>query len=200
MSIEERIQQFKTMAEADPDNELGHFSLAKAYLDAGRPAEAVASFDRVLQINPGYSKAYQLKGEAQLKLDRKSDAIATLKQGMEVAQKRGDLMPRRAMAELLRDLGEHVGELEPAGGPAAAGAAGDAAFVCTRCGRPGGKMPERPFKGELGERIHREICAICWREWIGMGTKVINELGLALSDPRAQHAYDQHMKEFLMLE
>ena len=33
-----------------------------------------------------------------------------------------------------------------------------------------------------------------------MGTKVINELGLPLANPKAQEIYDQHMKEFLMLE
>ena len=41
-----RIEQFRKMAEADPDNELGHFSLGKAYLEADRPAEASQSFAR----------------------------------------------------------------------------------------------------------------------------------------------------------
>ena len=199
MSIEQKIQQFKTMAEADPENELGHFSLAKAYLEAGQAADAITSFERVLKLNPGYSKAYQLLAEAQLKLDHKTDAITTLKRGHEVATQRGDVMPRKAMADLLRQLGEPVAEpAAPAGAP---GEAADASgFTCTRCGRPHGKMPERPFKGPLGERIHREICSACWKEWIGMGTKVINELGLPLASPKAQEVYDQHMREFLMLE
>ena len=33
-----------------------------------------------------------------------------------------------------------------------------------------------------------------------MGTKVINELGLALSSQEGQDAYDQYMIEFLQLE
>ena len=32
----ERIERFRTMAEADPQNELGHFSLGRALMDAGR--------------------------------------------------------------------------------------------------------------------------------------------------------------------
>jgi Fe-S cluster biosynthesis and repair protein YggX len=32
-----------------------------------------------------------------------------------------------------------------------------------------------------------------------MGTKVINELRLPLSDPQAQRIFDQHMMEFLNL-
>ena len=202
MSNDAKIQQFKTMAEADPYNELGHFSLAKAYLDAGRAAEAIASFDRVLQINAGYSKAYQLRAEAQLKLGKRDDAIATLRRGMEVADQRGDRMPQKAMADLLRTLGVEVaGAVAPAAAPAPGSiAAADGAFQCARCGRPHGKLPEPPFKGELGARIHQRVCATCWREWIGMGTKVINELGLVLSTPRGAQLYDQHMKEFLMLE
>ena len=46
----------------------------------------------------------------------------------------------------------------------------------------------------------RNICGECWREWIGMGTKVINELRLPLSDPQAQKIWDQHIAEFLNLE
>ena len=33
-----------------------------------------------------------------------------------------------------------------------------------------------------------------------MGTKVINELGLILSSPAGQQAYDQYLVEFLQLE
>jgi len=47
--------------------------------------------------------------------------------------------------------------------------------------------------------IQEKICADCWREWIGMGTKVINELRLPLNDPRAQKEFDRHMYEFLNL-
>ena len=58
-------------------------------------------------------------------------------------------------------------------------------------------MPERPFSGELGDQIHGSVCGPCFREWIGQGTKVINELRLNLTEKSAQDVYDQHMKEFL---
>jgi len=61
-------------------------------------------------------------------------------------------------------------------------------------------LKERPFKGELGEKVLASVCADCWNEWIRMGTRVINELRLPLYDPQAQELYDQHLKEFLMLE
>ena len=48
--------------------------------------------------------------------------------------------------------------------------------------------------------IYNSTCADCWREWIGMGTKVINEMRLPLSDPQAQKIFDQQMIEFLNLK
>jgi Fe-S cluster biosynthesis and repair protein YggX len=72
-------------------------------------------------------------------------------------------------------------------------------LTCSRCGRPSAKMPERPFKGQLGEKVWANVCQACWREWIGTGTKVINEMGLQLADPRAQQVYDEHMQDFLQL-
>jgi len=89
-----RIERFKTMTEADPDNELGHFSLARAYMDAGLFADAVPELQRVLTLNTNFSKAYALLGQAQYLLGQKDFAIATLNQGYRIAHDRGDLMRR----------------------------------------------------------------------------------------------------------
>lgn len=197
----DRIAQFKNMTEADPQNEMGHFSLGKAYIDAGQFSDAITPLKRTLELNPTYSKAYQLLGEAQAKAGDNAVAIATLTTGFDVADQRGDRMPRDAMADLIRELGGSPPQPKNVQPEAPAETAvGDGSFTCSRCGRPSGKLPDRPFKGELGQRIWDNICQVCWREWIAMGTKVINELGLSLSDPRAQKMYDEHMKEFLQLE
>jgi len=186
------------MAEADPQNEMGHFSLGKAYLDAGQAADAVTPLKRTLELNPTHSKAYQLLGDAQAKLGDSAAALETLTTGFKVADERGDRMPRDAMATLITELGGTVPQsMAPATATAAVPEGSD--LICSRCGRPAAKMAERPFKGELGEKVHANVCEICWREWIMMGTKVINELGLQLADPRAQRMYDEQMIEFLQL-
>src|ERR1051326_4886662 len=106
-----RIEQFRKMAADDPGNELGHFSIGRAYLDAGMSQEAIAALQRSLEINPKLSKAYQLIGEAQLALGRREEAIATLTTGAKVANERGDLMPRNAMTAKLKELGAEVPEM-----------------------------------------------------------------------------------------
>jgi Fe-S cluster biosynthesis and repair protein YggX len=76
-----------------------------------------------------------------------------------------------------------------------------------RCQRPGcqagpyaRQLPAPPMNDEVGRRIHATVCADCWREWLAMGVKVINEMRLDLSDERAQEVYDNYMKEYLGLQ
>lgn len=199
MDIEQRISQFKNMTEADPENELGHFSLGKAYMEAERFAEAEASLRRTLTLNAQQSKAMAMLGRSLVGQDRKDEAIEVLTKGYAMAAERGDVLPRDEMATLLKELGAAAPEVKSAA-PERKGTAGADGFRCSKCGRPHGKLDRPPFRGSLGEKIHGTICADCWDEWIRMGTKVINEMGLPLADPRAQAIYDEHMTEFLGLE
>lgn len=200
----QRIAQFQKMANDDPNNELGHFSLGKAYLEAGRPDDAVPSLQRVIELRRSMSKAYQLLGEAYEKLGRRENAVEIMRQGITVADELGDVMPRDAMVRLLESWGETPPKLKTTTGPAGVEPFGStsaaAGFRCSRCGRPDSQLPKPPFKGALGQRVFQSVCAMCWREWIPTGTKVINELGLLLSSPAGQQAYDQYMQEFLQLE
>lgn len=198
-----RIAQFKQMAEADPTNELGHMSLGKIYLQANRFGEAAASLARVVDLNPKLSKAYQLLGEAHDGAGDRDKAIKVVTHGVTIADGQGDRMPRDAMAKMLAEWGAPVptfaaaSQTEAAGGTKHVAADG---FTCIRCGRPGGQLEKAPFKGDLGRKVFDHVCTSCWREWIGAGTKVINELGLVLSTSAGQQAYDQYMTEFLQLE
>ena len=199
MEIEERIAGFKNMADADPENELGHFSLGKAYVDAQRYDEACACFRRVIELQSGFSKVYQHLGEALRSLGKDAEAVTTLTDGYRVAAERGDIMPRDAMANLLRELGQTPPEVETKAPAATVAAPSGDTVSCCHCSQNAPKMDERPFKGELGEKVLAHVCEACWKEWIGMGTKVINELQLDFSNPEAGKTYNSHMIEYLQL-
>src|SRR3954447_15072409 len=100
-----RIEQFRKMAADDPNNELGHFSLGRALLESGQPAEAAKSFQRVIALNPNIAKAYQLLADAQLATNHREYAVQTLTEGVKVAHRRGESMPKSAMSEKLKELG-----------------------------------------------------------------------------------------------
>lgn len=55
--------------------------------------------------------------------------------------------------------------------------------------RSGPALARPPFRSPLGERIRRDICADCWRDWLRHQTLLINHYGL---DPRRAEA-----REFL---
>src|SRR3972149_9859286 len=106
MVDQKRIEQFEKMAHDDPDNELGHLSLGKAYLEAGRFDDAARSLKRALQINPTNSRVYVLLATAELKANRKESALAVLRDGYRLARQRGDMMPAQEMAAMLAEPGE----------------------------------------------------------------------------------------------
>lgn len=203
MDIEARIAQFENMAQSDPDNEMAHYSLAGAYMQANRFAEAADSYLRCIAISPGMSKAYQLAGEAYLKGGNPTRAAEVFAQGYVLAAERGDRMPQSAMAEHLKALGKPVPEV--AAKPAAAGPGGGSGLVGLGRGGAGtaGKgtpMEKAPFRGPLGEWIRKNVSQEKWESWIGQGTKVINELRLDLSSDRDAEVYDQHMREYLGID
>lgn len=197
MDLQQRIEQFQNMAAADPDNEMAHFSLGNALLQAGRPADAASSFLRAVELNPGMSKAYQLAGQALIDSGRRDDAAMTLRKGYEVAAERGDRLPVKAMAELLTSIGEPLPKVAVA---ETASSADGGTFLCQTSGRAGTQLEKPPFKGPLGQKIYESVSRETWREWIAQGTKVINELRLDLSREDHQQLFDQHMIEFLGLE
>lgn len=199
--LAERIAQFRKMANDDPENELGHFRLAQLLMEDKQLEEAVKSFQRTIELSPQFSKAHQLLGNCLLQLNRKDEAVKTLQKGYQVADERGDNIPKEEMAKLLQSAGAEVPASKRA---AAAGPAGDG-FHCQRPGCTAGalarKLPSSPMNDELGRRIQTNICADCWNEWLrNYSIKVINELRLDLSREDHQGMYDQYMKEFFGFE
>ncbi|HBS30016.1 MAG TPA: hypothetical protein DEB06_11355 [Phycisphaerales bacterium] len=199
MDLQQRIAQFENMAQADPENEMAHFSLAGAYAQAERFADAADAYLRCTQVNPGMSKAFQLAGETLLRLGDQARAAEVLARGYEVAALKGDLMPKRAIADLLKSIGRPVPEVAGADTTAEALIA-SGAFVCHKTGRPGHQMDRPPFRGPVGQWVHQHISRETFDEWIRQGTKVINELRLDLSRDQDADTYDRYMREYLGID
>ena len=192
------IDALKTMAAADPTNELAHFSLGRRYLEAGDRAGAEASLRRTLELNPRHSVAHKLLGQVLLDTARKDEAVETLRRGILIAHEKGEFQPRNQMQELLRSLGLEPPQLSSAARPSPTGTTGGDA--CQRCGKQNPRLDEPPFETPIGRLIHQRICIVCWREWLGMSIKVINEYRLNLCRDDHSKIYDQYMGEFLGIQ
>ncbi|HEY7424493.1 MAG TPA: Fe(2+)-trafficking protein [Gemmataceae bacterium] len=200
--LQDRIAQFRKMANDDPDNELGHYRLGQLLMEAQQYPDAIQSFRRTLELSPRFSKVYHLLAQSLLANNQRDEAIAVLKQGFDVADEQGDNMPREAMARMLTELGEPepVSKKKAKGGPQ-----GEGGFRCQRPGCWAGsrarQLDKPPMTDEVGQRIYASVCADCWMDWVrNYSIKVINELHLDLSTERGQEEYDRYMREFLGLE
>jgi Fe-S cluster biosynthesis and repair protein YggX len=200
--LEERIAQFRKMANDDAENELGHFRLGQLLMENLQFDEAIGCFRRTLELSPQFSKVYQLLGACYIKLNQPGEAVKVLTQGFAVADERGDNIPREEMSKLLVQLGERA-PVSQRGKETAGGAFGDG-FHCQRPGCPAGphahQLPQPPMSDEIGRRIYDSVCAECWEYWLrNLSIKVINEMRLDLSTERGQETYDQVMRETLGL-
>ena len=200
MDLDTRINQFRSLIETDPDNDMAHFSLGNALLQAERHQEAAESFVRCTEINKGMTKAFQLAGRAYIDAGNQDQAKEVLTWGYIEAVTRGDMLPKNAIEEMLNEIGADIPEVVQKGEqsePATAGSGGD--FRCTKTGQMGHKLPRPPFKNAIGQWIQDSISNETFNEWIAMGTKVINELRLDLSRDDHDAAYDYAMRLYIGL-
>lgn len=200
--LHERISQFRKMASDDPDNELGHYRLGQLLMEDRQFAEAIQSFRRTIELSPFFSKVYHLLGQALLENGERDEAIAILTKGYDVADERGDFMPRDDMAKMLVALEQPAPVSKRQQKGAAEAGTG---FRCQRptcmAGARARALDKPPFNDDQGRRIQAAVCADCWTDWVkNYSIKVINELRLDLSTEHGQKEYDRYMLEFLGLE
>lgn len=195
-TLQKRIEQWQKMTQADPANAMGWFSLGNAFKEADRDPEAAQSLRKAIEIDPNFSRAYQILAQVLIRQKALDHAAEILDRGYRVAAQMGDVMPQRAMAELLKKIGKPVPQIAAKAQPIAMPEGGEQ-IVDRRTGRVGTRLPHAPFRGAMGQFIADHYSLQTWNEWIAQGTKVINELRLDFSKLEHQGVYDQHMMEWL---
>ncbi len=194
MDINARITQWEKMTQEVPDG-MAWFSLGNAYKDADRLDDACTAYREAIRLDPNLSRAYQVLAQLLIEQGKHDVAGDLLETGYPIAASRGDVMPQRAMGSLLEKVGRPVPHVE-SDAPSESDL-GDDQLIDRRTGRAGTRMKSPPMRGPLGQFIIDHYGQETWREWIGQGTKVINELRLDFSKEEDQRTYDLHMMEWL---
>lgn len=196
MDIQQRIEQWEKMTREAPDG-MAWFSLGNAYKEAGRDRDAANALRRAIELDGQMSRAYQLLGQVLLNLGQRDEAADVLMRGYRIAAQRGDVMPQRAMGSLLEaKLGRQPPAVQTPSAPTVQ--AGDAGTIIDRrTGQPQPRLPDPPMRGPVSRFIYDHFGQETWRQWIAMGTKVINELRLDFSNEAHQKIYEQQMLEWL---
>ncbi len=70
-------------------------------------------------------------------------------------------------------------------------------ILCTRCAEERAKLAAPPFRDELGQRIHKGICQVCWDEWLHRQMQLINHFALDVRKPEARELLRRNIEAFL---
>lgn len=102
---ERKAAMFRRVLGLDADDGIALFGLGTALLTLDQPAEAEPILAHALAVDRNNSAVYVAHGRALEALERRDDAVATYKTGIEVASRKGDLMPLKTMEHRLLLLG-----------------------------------------------------------------------------------------------
>jgi len=98
------IDNFEAMLAQGRDNALLRFSLGSEYLKQGDAARAAEHLRRAVEHDPRYSAAWKLLGKALTDSAAWSEALAAYRQGIAVAEARGDKQAAREMGVFARRI------------------------------------------------------------------------------------------------
>lgn len=90
------------------DNALLRFSLGNEYLKSGDAARAVLHLREAVQRDPGYSAAWKLLGRALAESGQRQEALAAYREGIRVAEAKGDRQAAKEMAVFARRLEKEI--------------------------------------------------------------------------------------------
>ncbi|MGK2951021.1 MAG: tetratricopeptide repeat protein [Thiobacillus sp.] len=98
------IADFEAMLAAGRDNALLRFSLGNEYLKQGDAARAADHLRHAVEHDPKYSAAWKLLGKALTDMEAWRDALAAYRQGIAVAEARGDKQAAKEMGVFARRI------------------------------------------------------------------------------------------------
>lgn len=98
------IQNLEKMLASGKDSALLRFSLGGEYLKASQADAAVKHLQHAVELDPAYSAAWKLLGKALLATERKVEALDAYRQGIEVAEARGDKQAAKEMTVFARRI------------------------------------------------------------------------------------------------
>lgn len=67
---------------------------------------------------------------------------------------------------------------------------------CVKLGQEAEGLPRPPLPGELGQRLYAQVSRQAWQQWLVEQTRLINEYGLNLADPKAREFLFKQTEEY----
>jgi Tfp pilus assembly protein PilF len=103
------IADFEAMLAQGRDNALLRFSIGSEYLKLGDAAKAAEHLRNAVEHDPKYSAAWKLLGKALTGVEAWPEALAAYRQGISVAEARGDKQAAKEMGVFARRIEKQLG-------------------------------------------------------------------------------------------
>lgn len=98
------IDNLEKLLASGQDSAMLRFGLARAYLDREQAGPACEHLARAIALDPDYSAAWKLYGKALAAAGRSAEAVEAYRQGIAIAEQRGDIQAAKEMGVFLRRL------------------------------------------------------------------------------------------------
>ena len=99
-----RIEALTEMLSHDPANAFARYGLAIEYSNNGQFQQAIEQFQELLSVHPDYTAGYFMAAQTLARSERLDDAVQMLRQGIAVAEKKGDSHAQSEMQAMLDEL------------------------------------------------------------------------------------------------
>ncbi len=99
-----RLEKLQALLQQDPNNQLLGYGLAQELTGLGRLEEAATQYERLIAAHPDYCAAYFHGARTLDTLNRRDDARALYRRGIETAARTGDDHARSEMQSALDEL------------------------------------------------------------------------------------------------
>ena len=103
------LENFLALLAGGRDNALLRYSLGNEYLKSGDAAKAAEHLRRAVEHDPKYSAAWKLLGKALADAGEPAEALVAYRQGLTVAEARGDKQAAKEMGVFARRIEKQLG-------------------------------------------------------------------------------------------
>lgn len=98
------LENFERMLAQGRDNALLRYSLGNEYLKADNPCNAVVHLREAVRLEPNHSASWKLLGKALGETGDLDGALAAYRQGIAVAEAKGDIQAAKEMTVFARRI------------------------------------------------------------------------------------------------
>jgi tetratricopeptide (TPR) repeat protein len=104
MTEPSRMQMLAQFLEQNPGDAFARYGLAMEYSKAGQTEQALAEFNKLLELHPDYTNGYFMAAQTLERSGRTAEAKKMLESGVEAAKRTGNKHALSEMAGMLEEL------------------------------------------------------------------------------------------------